>query len=391
MCNTHHFRAIVAVAIVALVSSAACRQGAAPDATDDTGQTQLEPVMTNIDDERIVTAIRSEYFASDQVKAENVDVSSDHGVVLLKGRVPSEEVRTQAIDIAKRVDGVERVDEELQVQAPGNTAASRNAPSGTRSGAERSTDGMVTTRILAQYYINPQLKPWNIDVTTSENGVVTLEGTIDNERDRAEAVRIARSTEGVTDVRDKLHSSDNTSAKSTAGANKDQGVMASDLSDAWITTKVQSRYFLDPDIKGRNINVDTSNGVVQIHGTVGSFSARRQAVAIARNTDGVREVHDELQVDATGDGASGARAASASFADRVDDAWVTTKIQSKFFMDGDLRATGIDVTTRDGVVTLDGAVASQAARDNAVHLARDTDGVRNVRDRIEVETGASSQ
>ena len=60
----------------------------------------------------------------------------------------------------------------------------------------------ITTKIQAQYFVNREIKPWNIDVTTHSNGVVTLEGEVDTAQDKAEAVRIARETEGVSRVVD---------------------------------------------------------------------------------------------------------------------------------------------------------------------------------------------
>ena len=380
MGNLHRIRLTTAVVVTAAVMA-----GCGPDrnTSDAANETQLEPVMSTMDDGRIEAAVRSDYFTANQVKADNIDVSSDRGVVTLKGRVASDAVRQRAVSIAKAVEGVTRVNDQLQVQNAGTVAAS--ASTANRGSDEDTTSGFVTTKILAQYYLNPQLKPWNIDVSTSEDGVVTLEGKIDSDQDRSEAVRIAKSTDGVTDVRDRLRAGD---VAATAGTTADTTASAAggDLSDAWTTTKIQSRYFIDPDIKGRDINVETRNGVVVLRGTVGSYSARRQAVGIARRTDGVREVQDELRVDTGGDNRTAATRGSAA----VDDDWITTKVQSKFLTDGALQGSGVEVKTSNGVVTLSGTVASKEAKDSAVQLARDTEGVKNVRDRLTVRAPSST-
>ena len=60
-----------------------------------------------------------------------------------------------------------------------------------------SAAGWITTKIQSQY-LHPGLKPWNIDVTTSPGGVVTLAGADRSDADRAEAVKIASATDGVT-------------------------------------------------------------------------------------------------------------------------------------------------------------------------------------------------
>lgn len=116
-----------------------------------------------------------------------------------------------------------------------------------------------------------------------------LSGEIDSAEDRAEAVKIAANTEGVTRVEDHLRMKGETAA--TAGAADSARDAAHRVgaatSDAWITAKIQARYFPDPDVKWRNTNVDTNNGVVTLNDVVSLPAAREQAVHLARETDGV--------------------------------------------------------------------------------------------------------
>ena len=67
-------------------------------------------------------------------------------------------------------------------------------------------------------------------------------------------------------------------------------------SDATITAKVKAKLAADDLVKARNINVDTLRGVVQLNGTVNSVAEKAQALALARNTDGVIEVKDNLKL-----------------------------------------------------------------------------------------------
>ncbi len=146
-------------------------------------------------------------------------MSTEAGVVTLRGTVDSQAAKQQAVNLAQSVEGVSRVNDHLEVAAEGRTAAAappqtaerQDRPdttgvAGTSGESEDETvqPAWITTKIQAQYFVNPEIKPWNIDVTTQSNGVVTLEGEVDNAGDRAEAVRIARSTEGVSRVEDRL-------------------------------------------------------------------------------------------------------------------------------------------------------------------------------------------
>ena len=76
---------------------------------------------------------------------------------------------------------------------------------------------------------------------------------------------------------------------------------------------------------------------------------------------------------------AGNRAANA-----ISDAALTPKITSKMALDDVVKARNIDVTTDDGTVTLSGDVHSEKERERAVALARETEGVRNVVDRLRV-------
>jgi hyperosmotically inducible protein len=176
------------------------------------------------------------------------------------------------------------------------------------------------------------------------------------------------------------------------------------LADSWLTTKVQAQYFADEDIKSRYINVTTRDGVVTVDGYVESDDVRQEALQIARSTDGVRQVDDQLLIgrapaDAFGAEPDAAPVATGGDPDRptegvadtitgpIDDARVTTMIQAKYFLDSTVKGRRINVDTADGVVTLRGEVASEDERAQALGLARATEGVRRVEDALTVDAG----
>jgi osmotically-inducible protein OsmY len=154
--------------------------------------------------------------------------------------------------------------------------------------------------------------------------------------------------------------------------------------DLWITTKVQAKYFTDDEVRARNIDVDTRGGVVTLRGTVASYGIRRQAVALARNTEGVREVRDELQVDPALEGQGSENAVAA-----IDDAWIATKIQAKYFLDPDVKGRSIEVSVADGAVTLTGSVESDAQKKTAEQIAAETDGVTAVSNELQLAAAAA--
>ena len=65
-----------------------------------------------------------------------------------------------------------------------------------------------------------------------------------------------------------------------------------------VTLKIKSKMALDDLVKARTINVDTTGSVVTLSGTVESSQERERAVRLARETAGVTNVVDKLQVKA---------------------------------------------------------------------------------------------
>jgi hyperosmotically inducible periplasmic protein len=68
----------------------------------------------------------------------------------------------------------------------------------------------------------------------------------------------------------------------------------------------------------------------------------------------------------------------------LSDSSLTAKIKSKMTLDDSVQARSIDVSTTNHVVTLSGTVRSQAERERAVQLARETAGVTRVIDNLTV-------
>ena len=372
----------IGVAVLMLVGPA-CARDEAPEAT--TGQQQSQP-----SDATITMSIQSRYFGDDTVKGHEIDVDTENGVVTLSGTVETDAARSRAETIAQGVDGVTRVQNQLRVEAAETARAADPTPtprageSATERTAERTGDqvnaGWITTKIQAQYFATPDVKGRNIDVTTNPDGQVTLAGEVETEAERQAAVRIARDTEGVRDVVDRLRRTADTTAAAGNRPAADRTDDDVNLGDPWITVKIESKYFLDNEVKGRNIDVTTENGIVTLEGEVETAAEKRQAVLLAQSTEGVTDVRDQLRIVAPAD----EREADRPAAEAVSDEWIEAKIQSKYFLATDLKNTDIEVEASKGVVTLTGQVQTAADKRTAEEIARETDGVRNVVNRIEI-------
>jgi hyperosmotically inducible protein len=153
-------------------------------------------------------------------------------------------------------------------------------------------------------------------------------------------------------------------------------------SDLGITTKVKAKLATDSTVKAMRINVDTSDKVVTLSGTVNSEAAKAQAVALARGTEGVADVVDNLTLVAPQTASAGRMVGEV-----VDDASITAAVKTKLMGDSVVGALKINVDTKDGVVSLNGPVKSQSEKDTALRIARETSGVKDVRDNLVVQSG----
>jgi hyperosmotically inducible protein len=275
-------------------------------------------------------------------------------------------------------------------------ATAERAAAGMRSAAGRAgeqlADGWLTTKIQAQYFADDDVKARYIEVST-EDGIVTLRGTVDTPAAKDVALQIAANTDGVRDIRDQLAVVGDGVGQGSAQADTrwsmpatpraaseapvgTTGEVTAPLSDADVTSLVQSKFYLDDALKTRSIQVGTENGVVTLRGEVTSDDERAQALLLARTTRGVERVEDALTVNIP----AAAPATPAASADET----LGSQVREKLSADATVKAGTIEVSARDGVVLLDGTMPTAAAKQRAVTLTRETAGVVQVIDRLTV-------
>ncbi len=175
-------------------------------------------------------------------------------------------------------------------------------------------DGWLVMKIHSEFVDEDVLAGSNIDVDV-KNGMVTLQGTVPTEAARARALAAAKANDGVKGVTDQLRvvpgapagkveragektaNAAEKAADKTAAATKSTGRA---IDDGWIKSKIYAQYMADWNtvLDDSDIDVDVANNMVTLNGTVKSAAARAKAVSIAKATDGVKGVRDNLKVGA---------------------------------------------------------------------------------------------
>jgi hyperosmotically inducible protein len=150
------------------------------------------------------------------------------------------------------------------------------------------------------------------------------------------------------------------------------------INDSWMTAKTKIALFADPRIKGSEINVETTQGLVMIRGKVDSDEAKQAAEGIAKGIDGVKSVKNELQVVAP------------SKREAIDDkdASITTRVNAQIAKDSYLKDAGIHAQTNAGVVSLSGEVSSLMTSAQASWTAWQVPGVKSVKNDLTVKEKA---
>jgi hyperosmotically inducible protein len=148
------------------------------------------------------------------------------------------------------------------------------------------------------------------------------------------------------------------------------------VDDSVITAIVKSKLAADNETSSANINVNTSGGVVTLTGVVTTQANKEQAERIARNTEGVTRVINNMTVETNGDHDAGEGAGMAA-----SDMAILSRIKTRYVAEG---VIGPKIEVKGGVVTLTGSVESAQMRVRAENIARATGGVKGVNNMIEV-------
>jgi hyperosmotically inducible periplasmic protein len=189
-------------------------------------------------------------------------------------------------------------------------------PAQTATSSATVDDGTLKSRVEANIHNQTALKNQDIDVTV-ENHVVTLSGTVQSAA-RKERAEHAAHVRGVTSVVNNLKVDANGGkniAEKTGGAVKTAGSKTGEaaktvgektkegasatgeaVTDAWINTKVHANMMNEPLLHRSDINVDVNDHVVTLKGTVETAAGKARAEQIAKSTDGVKAVINNLAI-----------------------------------------------------------------------------------------------
>jgi osmotically-inducible protein OsmY len=262
-------------------------------------------------DDDIKKRIKTAFDKDQSLKSSKISVQSvNNGVVLLQGKATSMSDHLRAVQIARGTSGVRRVATEVESpvqlterdmgqpmtaptktaghdQGSGKPAANAKADkpkydASDKPVSESVSDSWITTQTKLRLLANDATPALEINVDT-DYGVVTLFGVVPTEAAKKAAEAEAREVKGVRSVNNALQVVPESAQK------------AVEASDEEVKKAVTSA--LDGRDSLSDVDVEVTNGVARLTGTVTDPTERLQASVVARATPGVRSVRNDLRVE----------------------------------------------------------------------------------------------
>ncbi len=213
-------------------------------------------------DAQIQADVMNELAADTRVRATDIGVTVEAGVVTLTGAVDYWARRHAAQQAAHRVAGVRDVANDIEVRVPG---------------AHRRTDADIARAVRRALEWDARVPDERIRCTVSD-GDVTLEGAVEYWSQREDAEDAVRNLAGVKSVNNAL-------------AVDPPSVTPEDVRRA-ITDALERRMRRE----GEDIEITLENGRVTLSGVVGTWEERAAALGAAGALPGVRGVTDRLRL-----------------------------------------------------------------------------------------------
>jgi len=171
------------------------------------------------------------------------------------------------------------------------------------------TDSELENKIKAKLDSDAQLKAARLSISANaDKNEATISGSVGAQALRTRAVNLAREASPGLILTDKidvtpreLTREEYTEENAREEREKARGAgenVGDSLDDAWIHTKIVAKLVTNAGAPERKINVDVVNNVVTLRGAVDTAEQKTEAGRVAKETEGVKRVVNQLKVGA---------------------------------------------------------------------------------------------
>ena len=199
--------------------------------------------------------------------------------------------------------------------------------------------------------------------TESQDGVVTLTGTVNEEAYKMLAEEIVLGLPGVVRVDNQLAT---------------PSEVAAENADTWVGRKVKLALMFHRNVNAGQTTVAVKDGVVTLQGIAGSLAQKELTGAYAADIEGVSEVKNEMTVAAIPE------MPERTAGEKMDDASITAQVKTALYTHRSTRSIKTQVVTRNGEVALTGIAQNEAEKALVSKLVADIQGVTSVKNEMTV-------
>ncbi|MBD3181581.1 BON domain-containing protein [Candidatus Poribacteria bacterium] len=305
----------------------------------------LLSVENDLEDKQITGAVEAKLWIDEGVSSHLIDVETEDGVVTLSGSVDNILSKDRSVDIASSVKGVTFVIDEMEVMDTGRA------------------DNEIRNDVINALMFDPATDSFELNVEV-EDGTVILSGVVESYAEKTLSATVAKGVKGVRDIENNITVDYKT-----------------DRADEEIKSDIEQQINYDVLIE-EPINVQVSDGHVELKGTIGSMY-EKNAVEDNAWVSGVKSVDtDGLEINWW----------------MQDEAWLKDKyekmqesdtknaVELALYNNPRTYLMPIDVELSENVVTLRGVVNNLKAKRVAEDVAEDVEGVWRVKNHIRVRT-----
>ena len=223
-------------------------------------------------------------------------------------------------------------------------------------------DDEIQASARKTYVFETYLKADDIKIQ-SEDGVVSLTGTVSEESHKTLAQETVTGLPGVKSVDNRLEV---------------KGTILAEKSDAWLKAKVKTTLLFHQNVSAMT-EVNTKDGVVTLQGDASSQAQKDLTTEYVKDVDGVKDVRNEMTVSKT------SKTTAQTTGEKIDDASITAQVKISLLFHRSTSALNTIVVTNYGVVTLSGKARNAAEKDLVTKLINNVKGVKSVNNQMTIE------
>jgi hyperosmotically inducible periplasmic protein len=228
---------------------------------------------------------------------------------------------------------------------------------------ESETDKRIEATAKKSFVFNVYLKGNDIQIH-SQDGVVTLTGTVSEESHLSLAADTVADLPGVKSVDNQLEV---------------KGGIPEKNSDVWIQAKIKTMLMLHRNLDAANTEIEVKDGRVVLRGEVGTQAEKQLTTEYVKDVEGVNGVDNMMTV------AKAPGKKLRTVGEFIDDSSIYSQVKLALLFHRGTNAFETKISVKNGVVTVTGKAKNAAEIELVTKRIDDIHGVKSVHNRMTIE------